>query len=217
MLDAAGFPRTSIVLSNNLDELVILQIIAQIQEEAPASGVDADALIKRLVYGVGTRLITSAGDAALDGVYKLVAVKNGQEWHPAMKISESPEKALNPAKKKAYRIYDERGRATADIITEADEELTTGQRLILRHPSKASETREIEKLAQFEALHVEVMHKGKLVYELPSIQEMRELRHADTEKLDAGVRRMVNPHIYHVSLSQKLWDLKQNVIKNLKR
>jgi nicotinate phosphoribosyltransferase len=68
ILDAAGFPKTSIVLSNNLDELVILQIIAQIQEEAPAYHMDAEQIIKRLVYGVGTRLITSAGDAALDGV-----------------------------------------------------------------------------------------------------------------------------------------------------
>jgi nicotinate phosphoribosyltransferase len=217
MLNEAGFPKTSIVLSNNLDELVILQIITQIQEEAPAYGIDAEQIIKRLVYGVGTRLITSHGDSALDGVYKLVAVMNGDEWHPAMKISESPEKVLNPARKKAYRVYDARGRATADVITLAEELLQEGQKLILRHPSISSEMREIESLAAFEALHVEVMHEGKLVCELPTIQQMRELRQTDIERLDAGVRRMVNPHIYHVSLSQKLWELKQSVIKSLKR
>src|SRR5690606_9474142 len=70
MLNEAGFPDTSIVLSNELDELVIWQIITQIEEEAPRYGVDPDSLIKRLVYGVGTRLITSRGDSALDGVYK---------------------------------------------------------------------------------------------------------------------------------------------------
>jgi nicotinate phosphoribosyltransferase len=54
--------------------------------------VDADALINRLAYGVGTRMITSAGDPALDGVYKLVSINDGKTWHPAMKISESPVK-----------------------------------------------------------------------------------------------------------------------------
>ena len=68
MLDAAGFPDAKITLSNQLDELVIWQIITQIQEEAPRYGVDPDHLINRLVYGVGTRLITSAGQPALDGV-----------------------------------------------------------------------------------------------------------------------------------------------------
>ena len=78
MLDAAGFPETTIVLSNDLDELTIWQITTQIAQEAPRYGVDADALIRRLTYGVGTRLITSAGQAALDGVYKLVGVQTGR-------------------------------------------------------------------------------------------------------------------------------------------
>jgi nicotinate phosphoribosyltransferase len=73
-LGAAGFNDVSIMLSNNLDELVIWQVITQIAQEAPRYGVDADQLIIRLVYGVGTRLITSWGEPALGGVYKLVAV-----------------------------------------------------------------------------------------------------------------------------------------------
>ena len=79
MLNDAGFPEVSIVLSNDLDELVIWQIVTQIQEEAERYGVDPDSLIKRLVYGVGTKLITSGGDAALDGVYKLVAIQQDGE------------------------------------------------------------------------------------------------------------------------------------------
>jgi nicotinate phosphoribosyltransferase len=215
-LDAAGFPKASIVLSNNLDELVILQIIAQIQEEAPSYGVEADSVLKRLVYGVGTRLITSDGDAALDGVYKLVAVQENGDWRPAMKLSESPEKMTNPAHKKAYRIYDERGRATADLLALADERILAGERLILRHPSRLDQSREIEGIAELEPLHVEVMHEGTLVYEFPSIEQLRERRISDIERLDPGVRRIVNPHIYHVSLSQTLWNLKQTIMKRLK-
>ena len=96
MMDEAGFSETAIVLSNELDEQTIWQILTQIEDEAPLYGVDAGALIGRLVYGVGTRLITSQGQGALDGVYKLVAIERGADWTPAMKISESPAKTSEP-------------------------------------------------------------------------------------------------------------------------
>lgn len=70
-----------------LDELVIWQIVTQIFKEAPRSGVDPDALLKRLVYGVGTRLVTSWGRPALDGVFKLVAVHDRGAWQPAINLS----------------------------------------------------------------------------------------------------------------------------------
>ncbi len=216
MLNEAGFPNTSIVLSNELDELVIWQIITQIAEEAPRYGVDPDQLIHRLVYGVGTRLITSAGDPALGGVYKLVAVCEQNQWVPAIKISESTEKTPNPGHKQAWRIYDARGRATADLLTLEDQDPRTMSRLILRHPADRTKYRVLEQkdISEIEPLLVEVLHEGKLVYELPSIQQMREWRQADVARLDAGVKRLVNPHIYHVSLSERLWTLKQELIES---
>jgi nicotinate phosphoribosyltransferase len=218
MLSAAGFPKTSIVLSNNLDELILLQIITQIQEEAQQYGVDADDVIGRLVYGVGTRLITSAGDSALDGVYKLVAVQKNGVWSPAMKISENPEKVSNPGQKKAWRIYDARDRATADLIGLIDEDPATWDSVFLHHPSKVGTQRTIDKgdVARVEELHVQVLRDGKLVYEMPTIQQMREVREKDIALLDPGVRRIMNPHIYHVSLTQKLWDLKQDIIQSMR-
>ena len=77
MLDKAGFPDTTIVLSSGLDELAIWQILRQIEDEAPRYGMDADGVIGRLTYGVGSNLITSQGDAVQDGVYKLVALHHG--------------------------------------------------------------------------------------------------------------------------------------------
>jgi len=217
MLDAAGFPETRIVLSNQLDELVILQILTQIQEEAPRYGVDADHLIARLMYGVGTGLITSKGDSALDGVYKLVGIREGSAWIPAIKISETLTKTPNPGHKQVWRVYDRRDKATADLLTLDDEDPRELSPLVLYHPTDHAKYRTLdqERISQIEPLLVEVLRDGKLVYDLPSIEQMREQRKADLARLDPGVQRIVNPHIYHVSLTEKLWNLKQKMIDDV--
>lgn len=217
MLDAAGFEDTTIVLSNNLDELVIWQILTQIRDEAPRWDVDADKLIDRLAFGVGTRLVTSWGEPALGGVYKLVAVCDDDDWIPAIKISESADKTPNPSHKRVWRIYDQRGKATADLLSLEDEDPRTMDRLVLRHPSNHTKCRAIERdeISEIEPLLVEIVRDGKLVYDLPSIQDMRDVRENDVNRLDPGVKRMVNPHIYHVSLTDKLWKVKQSVIETV--
>jgi nicotinate phosphoribosyltransferase len=187
MLDRAGFPDTVIVLSNNLDELVIWQILTQIQEEAPRYGVEADHLINRLVYGVGTRLIVSEGEPALGGVYKLVAVCENDQWVPALKISESHSKTPNPGNKLVWRIYDQRGKATADLLSLENEQPNNSERIVLHHPTQPSKFREF----------------------------LRARRDADVERLDPGVRRLMNPHIYHVSLTDDLWKMKQDLIDSV--
>ena len=214
MLDEAGFSDTVIVLSNNLDELVIWQILTQIQEEAPRYGVEADQLIDRLTYGVGTRLIVSDGDPALGGVYKLVAVCDEGSWVPALKISESHNKTPNPGHKLVWRIYDERGKATADLLTMEDERPGDQEEIILHHPSQSSKFREMprESVTEVESLLVEILKNGELTAELPPIESLRQRRDADVERLDPGVRRLMNPHIYHVSLSERLWEKKQELI-----
>jgi nicotinate phosphoribosyltransferase len=218
MLNEAGFPDTAIVLSNQLDELVILQIITQIEEEAPRYGIDPDHLIGRLVYGVGTRLITSQGDAALDGVYKLVAVHARGEWKPALKVSETPEKVPNPGQKRVWRLYDRRGKATADLLSLDDEDPREESGILLHHLTDHTKYRMITQkdVSEIEPLLVDVLREGELVYDLPSIQDMREHRRTDLQRLDPGVRRIMNPHIYHVSLTEQLWNLKQKLIQSAK-
>jgi nicotinate phosphoribosyltransferase len=216
LLNNAGFNEASIVLSNNLDELVIWQIITQITQEAHRYGLDADHVIGRLVFGVGTRLITSWGEPALGGVYKLVAVCDDGRWKPAIKISESPSKIPNPGYKRVWRIYDQRGKATADLIGLADENIEDKNRIVLRHPSDHLKYRILEEgqISELESLLVDIFQDGKLVYNFPTIDEIREQRIEDVRRLDPGVRRIMNPHIYHVSITQKLWDLKQDLIRS---
>lgn len=214
MLDQAGFADTSIVLSNQLDELVIWQIVTQIEHEAPRYGVDPDRLINRLVYGVGTRLITSEGQPALDGVYKLTAVCHEEEWVPVIKISENPDKVPNPGHKRVWRVYDQRGKATADLLGLDDEEPREMDKILLRHPTDSTKYRSLQKdeVSRIQPLLVEVLRDGELVCDLPSIEDMRKRRQADLDDLDPGVRRLINPHIYHVSLTDRLWRLKQELI-----
>ena len=214
LLNQAGFPDTAIVLSNDLDELIIWQILTQISEEAPGFGVDPDQLINRLVYGVGTKLITSTGDSALGGVYKLVAVGDDGEWIPAIKISETPNKTPNPGHKHVWRVYDRRGTATADLLSLDDENLGQVEQVTLRHPADHTKYRRLDQseVAEIEPLLVDILDNGQLVYDFPTIEEIRQRRQADLDRLDPGVKRIMNPHIYHVSLTQRLWDLKQELI-----
>lgn len=217
VLDQAGFPETRIVLSNQLDELVLWEIITQIQHEAPRYGVDADELIGRLAYGVGTKLITSEGHPALDGVYKLVAVQQSGNWAPAIKSSDSPEKVPNPGHKHAWRVYDQREKASADLLSLDDEDPAQMDTLVLHHPSEHTAFRSLpkEQISHIEPLLVEVLQEGRLVYESPTIEAMRAQRQADLERLDPGVRRILNPHIYHVSLTERLWALKQSLLTDM--
>jgi len=219
LLDEAGFEDVSIVLSNNLDELVIWQIITQISLEAPRYGLDADRLINRLVYGVGTHLITSWGEPALGGVYKLVAVCDQDKWVPALKVSESPTKTPNPGHKRVWRVYDTRGKATADLISLDEENFSDAEHIVLRHPYEYSKMRSLDRseISEIEPLLVEVLREGRLVCDQPDLEQIRVTRNADIERLDPGVKRIMNPHIYHVSLSSKLWDVKQKLIEEARK
>jgi nicotinate phosphoribosyltransferase len=205
MLDAAGFNDVGIVLSGNLDELEIWQIRAQILDEYARAGRDPSRLMDRLIYGVGTRLITSQGHEALDGVYKLVALQTKGEWVPAIKVSDTPEKVPIPGKKQVWRVYDGRGRATADVVGLVDEELGNDE-IVLHHPHREGVFRRIqrENITEIENLLVEVFRGGKRVTPEPTLEEMRRRRITDLERLDVGVRRLINPHIYHVSLTEQM-------------
>jgi nicotinate phosphoribosyltransferase len=218
ILNEAGFKEEKIFLSNQLDELVIWQIIEQIKNEAPRHGLDADHLVGRLAYGVGTRMIVSEGKPALDGVYKLTAVKDKNKWLPALKVSENPEKTINPGLKDVWRLYNERGKATADLLSLKDDDITKQKSMTLLHPTQASVKRTVERgqLSNIEPLLVDIIHDGKLKYTFPSLEQIRRKRDDDLDKLDPGVKRLINPNVYHVSLTEELWNLKQELVNSWK-
>ncbi|MEX2536703.1 MAG: nicotinate phosphoribosyltransferase [Trueperaceae bacterium] len=213
-LDRAGFPDASITLSNQLDELTIWQVLTQIEEEAGEYGVEPERLVARLRYGVGTQLVVSGGAPALDGVYKLVALQRGDDWRPAIKLSDTPAKVTNPGEKTLYRVYDERGMATADVIARTGEKLADESSVTLYHAGDPEQSRVIqaENISSIEPLLEEVWVEGKRKTERETIATLRKRRLDDESRLDPGVLRLLNPHVYHVSLSPALWRLKRELI-----
>lgn len=214
LLDEAGFDDVPIVLSSDLDELVIWQILSQIDAEAPRYGVDPQKLAHRLVYGVGTRLITSHGDAALGGVYKLVAMEdeNG-EMVPAIKVSEDVAKVPIPGVKRVFRVYDRRGLATADLVALADEDPAAMDTLQLHHPHLGLQRILTgDDVSEIEELMVTVFSGGRRLDGSPDLEELRRRRQVDLERLDPGVRRLVNPHRYHVSVTKAMHQMQQGLL-----
>jgi nicotinate phosphoribosyltransferase len=145
-------------------------------------------------------------------------VREKSEWVPAIKLSETPQKTLNPGNKKAWRLYDKRGNATADLLTLNEPDFWDTEVIKLHHPLDHTKFRLLRRvdISKTEPLLVEILKEGDYVYDFPSIEEIKRQRTEDIERLDPGVRRIVNPHFYHVSLSDKLWNLKQDLVKSLK-
>jgi nicotinate phosphoribosyltransferase len=203
MLDEAGFPDVAIVLSSDLDEMAMWQIREQIREEAGAYGLEHAAVTERLMYGVGTRLISSHGYPALGGVYKLVGIEDHGEWTPAIKLSETPEKMPIPGDKQLWRVYDSRGLATADVVSGGDEIIDPGESLELFHPHRAGVTRSLgsAETVEVESLLETVHSEGERTDGSPDLLTLRSRRLEDLSRLDVGVRRLINPHLYHVSVT----------------
>ena len=217
MLNMAGFENVRIVLSSQLDELTIWQIRNQILEEAARYDVDPGRVLSRLVYGVGAKMVTSEGDSSFDGVYKAVAVESDAgDWQPAIKISDSPAKVQNPGRKRLWRIYDRRGIATADLVSLDGEQVTTPVTLI--HPTQPGVSRILSdpEVSRIEPLLVHVLDNGKRATDLGGIEQARARRSADLQRLDPGVRRLVNPHTYHVSLTPQLSELKTSMVRSFR-
>ncbi|MDR1208933.1 MAG: nicotinate phosphoribosyltransferase [Clostridiales bacterium] len=204
MLDAAGFPKATICASSDLDEFLISSLKSQ--------GARID------VWGVGTNLITAAGWQALGGVYKMAAEVRGGEAVPKIKLSENHEKITNPGVKDVYRLYDARTRKIkADIIALEGERIDESREMVIFDPRdtwKKMRLRPGEYTV--EPLLAPVMAGGERVYEPPSLARIAEICRADMDSLWDEYKRLVNPHILPVDLSEELYALKTRMIREAK-
>jgi nicotinate phosphoribosyltransferase len=208
MLDQSGLREVKIFASSDLDEWIMRQLIQ--------SGAPIDA------WGVGTRLVTGWNDPALTGVYKIVAKKEGPAYEPRIKISNQAEKITNPGVKNIMRFYNGNRQVLADLIyleEEADDlERRIGRREPVRfnHPATEYARFTLSEYSAVKKLLEPVMLKGNIIQKQPSIQDIKLYRQSEVDSLDETFKRLLNPHIYKISLSDRLKDLKTELIRQIK-
>ena len=203
MLDEAGLTDCKITVSNALDEYLIRDLINQ--------GACIDS------FGVGERLITSKAEPVFGGVYKIAAVedKDGNVI-PKMKISDSIGKVTNPCNKEIIRFYDKAtGKALADVLMVAGEEVPNGEPYEIFDPNVTWKSKVLENYTTRKLL-VPIFEHGKLVYNKPSIAEIRAYCTKELDSLWDSVKRFENPHDYYVDLSPKLWKIKDDILRSYK-
>ena len=200
MLDEAGWPECQISVSNSLDERLIQNLFLQ--------GAQID------MFGVGERMITAKSEPVFGGVYKLTAVENDKgEIIPKIKCSENVEKITIPHFKKVYRLYNrDNGKAIADYMTVHDEVVDENEPLMLFDPYATWKTKNV---CNFEAreLLVPVFLNGKKVYQSPTLKDIQAYCKQQVNTLWDEIKRFDNPQTYYVDLSQKLWDIQQELLR----
>ena len=201
LLDAAGFEKTSIVASNDLDEYIM------------ASLKDQGAKID--VWGVGTKLATAYDQPALGGVYKLAALKNEKgEWENKVKLSEQTIKTSTPGIQQVRRFRNDRG-FMADMIFDVRDENSTEKSMMI-DPYDFTRQRTFEHKYEFEDLLQPIFRAGKQCYVIPTIEETKLRVQQQLSQLHSGTKRFVNPHTYPVGLEKKLFDTKTSLILKLR-
>ncbi|HCC34187.1 MAG TPA: nicotinate phosphoribosyltransferase [Ruminococcaceae bacterium] len=203
MLDAAGFSDCKIIASNSLDEYIIRDMLMQ--------GAKAD------VFGVGERLITASSDPVFGGVYKLVGVEDAAgHIQPRIKLSENVSKLTIPGFKQVYRLYNNKtGKAMADLIALRDESIDFTAPYELFDPDHTWKRKTVENYTA-KPLLVPIFEKGNCVYSSPSLKDIRSFAAAQIDTLWPEIKRFENPQNYYVDLSERLWNVRYNMLRSYK-
>lgn len=200
LLDAAGFKDAIIIATNELDEVLISELKRQ------------GAQIH--VWGVGTNLVTSRDQPALDGVYKLSAIRdpNGP-WRYKLKLSEQMIKVSNPGILQVRRYHAEKMNV-ADAIYDIQTDMTQGAKIV--DPLDPTRQRILKKELKSYDLLIPIFRKGKLVYDLPSLSQIRTNTKQELDRFQVGIKRFLNPHQYIVGMEKTLYDTKVDLIHNIR-
>ena len=202
-LDKAGFPQATISVSNELTEEIVETLV---QQHTPINS-----------WGVGTHMVTGGNEASFTGVYKLAARhdKSTGKMKAAMKFSDNPEKSTNPGIKNVFRLFDETGMAKADILALENETLAAGTENRYYHTSVdyCQFTFKATKIEPM--LHLMVKGGKRVNKKIPAGEQLRLAREnmvKQLETLDDSYKRILNPHIYKVSLTEEAKNLKMEFI-----
>ncbi len=197
----AGLPQVRIVGTNDLNE----DLIADLKRQGARLN----------VWAVGTHLITSHDHPALDGVYKLVAIEEGNSWKPRIKLSGNPEKTTDPGLKRPVRCYDADGHPLGDIMLAEGEPLPQGPTVKAFHRQYLHQERRLAGVARIEELLVPVARAGRRVSASPPLAEIRARAQAQMAALPEEYLRLRNPEIYWLGLSPELTRIKQESLARL--
>lgn len=203
-LDEAGYPEAKIYASNDLDENTILNLKMQ------KAKID--------VWGVGTKLITAYDQPALGAVYKIVSIEDDKGvMQDTIKLSNNAEKVSTPGKKQVWRITSRaKGKSEGDYITFADSDVSQLEEIHMFHPTYTY----IDKwVRDFDAvpLLVDIYDKGQLVYDLPSLAEIKDYAKKELDDLWDEYKRVLNPQEYPVDLAPDVWKNKMDLIDRVRK
>lgn len=201
-LDAAGLEDAYITVSNDLNEEIIHQLVT---DGAPID-----------MWGVGTHLVTGGNTAAFSGVYKLAAKETDGLMIPTLKVSNNIEKTTNPGSKQVYRFFDDEDMALGDLITLEEETFDPTRPHILYHPMYPNTHFTLKKYKSAKPLIEKKMAAGKICAELPKLADIRSYTLEQLRSFDPTYKRIINPHIYKISLSTALKNLKFRMIDEFK-
>lgn len=201
-LDEAGLEDCTITVSNDLNEEIIHQLVSD--------GAPIDS------WGVGTHLVTGGTESSLTGVYKLGAKEVDGRMVPTIKVSNNAEKTTNPGIKQVYRFYDEEGMAAADLVALDEEQIQAGSRIDFHHPMYDNAHFSLERYGAFKPLLKKQIAGGTPLHEPVPLSELQNRAREELKQFDRTYKRIINPHIYKVSLSNKLKALKLRMIEDAK-
>lgn len=198
MLDDAGLKDTKIIASNSIDEYLLESLFDQ--------GAKIDS------FGIGERLITAKSEPVFGGVYKLSSVKHEDgTYDPKIKISENVEKITVPGFKKLYRVYDKNGMGIIDVMGTYDEIINHDTLLV--DQKKPYKRYEIPSDATIMELQHTIIKNGELIYALPTVETIKNEVQENLNHVWEEEKRFINPHQHYVDLSEKLYQLQQDLLK----